>query len=217
MWYHLVGTSHIAATARKQITDALKDFDATTVAVELDRQRLSGLLSGGKPSYSPRLITKIGVRGYLFAVIGGYVQRKLGKVVNVAPGVDMLAAVRIAQRENKRLVLIDRNIQVTLHHLNKALGWAEAKQFLKDTYAGLRGEKISIPLTKTPSPTLVKKLLNQLRQRYPRVYHVLVEERNQHMVAALKKYHEQYPEEKILVVVGAGHIDGMQELLQESI
>jgi len=49
----------------------------------------------------------------------------LGKIVDMTPGSDMLAAVRLAQRDNRKLLLIDRDLHITLQRLNKArVGWS---------------------------------------------------------------------------------------------
>jgi pheromone shutdown protein TraB len=106
-WYRLVGTSHIAPTAKQIIATATQEFKPDVIAVELDPQRLAALAQGVKPDYHPRLIGQLGVRGYLFALIGSLAQRHLGKIVNVTPGSDMLAAVTVAQQEKLR-PLVDR-------------------------------------------------------------------------------------------------------------
>ena len=49
--------------------------------------------------------------------------------------------------------------------------------------------------------------------RYPSIYNVLVEERNRYMIKKLIKLLRENPDQKILVIVGAGHEEGMKELL----
>lgn len=215
-WYHLIGTSHVARTTTRIINHAVKELNPDAIAVELDPQRLGALLHGGKQSYSPRLIRIIGIRGYLFALIGAFVQRRLGKIVNVTPGTDMLAAVKAAQREKKRLILIDRDIGVTLQRLNKALGWKEVKQTFKDIWNGLvKRERLQINLSTIPDEKTVIELIGILEDRYPRPYRALVHERNVHMVKALQKYHDDFPHHKVLVVVGMGHVPGMRKLFSQ--
>lgn len=214
MQYLIVPTSHIARQAQKDIKKAYDKFQPDVIAVELDKHRLFSLLSKQKPNYSLKLMRQVGARGYLFAVIGGFIQRKLGKIVNMTPGADMLAAVKLAKEEKKMLLLIDQDIQITLKKLSKAMGFRELKQFIKDGWNSIwKREKITITLSKTPSPKTVQQLINLFKDRYPRPYKVLVEERNHVMVRSLKRYHTQHPEQKILIVVGAGHASGMEDLL----
>jgi len=70
-------------------------------------------------------ITQIGFKGYLFAVIGGYLQRKLGSMVGVMPGSEMKLAVQLAKKNNARIALIDRNIETTLKRFSESLTWKE--------------------------------------------------------------------------------------------
>ena len=56
-------------------------------------------------------------------------------------------------------------------------------------------------------------MMKTLRKRYPTVYKVLVEDRNKYMVKKLVALMRQYPEKKILAIVGAGHKEGMEKLL----
>ncbi|MBR9693412.1 hypothetical protein GOV07_05840 [Candidatus Woesearchaeota archaeon] len=216
MWYEIVGTSHVAEESEKRIKAAFKRFEPDVIAVELDSARLYALMHEAKPNYSLSLIKQVGLRGYLFALIGGWLQRKIGKRVNITPGADMLAAVKLSK--GKKGLLIDRPLHITLKRLSKAMGWREFKQAVKDVWDGFfHKERVTIDLKKVPDDVLVERLLGEFRQRYPRPYKVLVEERNQYMAKALQRYHTHNPDVKILVVVGAGHAQGLEGLLGEAI
>jgi len=214
-WFRVIGTSHIAKEAKTLIAKEVDVFAPDAVAIELDNGRLQALLEEQKPNYSPRLIGQLGIRGYLFALLGSWAQRRLGDKVNVLPGADMLAAFREAQAHKLPVLLVDRPILVTLQKLNRALGWRELRQFVKDGWSGLRGkETVTIDLQKIPEAALVDRLLREFRRHYPRPYRVLVNERNVHMARALRRYHAQFPDRKVLVVVGAGHVEGLVKLLE---
>ena len=213
----LIGTSHIAEKSVQDIKKAYADTQPDISAVELDRQRLDGLLSEQKRSYSPRLIGKIGLAGYLFALIGGLMQRKLGKAVGMNPGADMLAAVRLAQEHNKPLLLIDRKIQVTLKRLSKKLTRKEKWQLLTDILFGWakKQPKVAIDLKSVPQDKLITTLLEQLKGRYPTFYEVLVHERNLFMAHRLVRAAAQHQDKHILAIVGAGHKEGMMQAFEE--
>lgn len=68
-------------------------------------------------------------------------------------------------------------------------------------------------LRKVPSKELIEKMMGHFQERYPSVYKALVEERNKYMIRQLVRLMKEYPEKKILAVVGAGHEKGMRELL----
>ena len=73
----------------------------------------------------------------------------------------------------------------------------------------------SFDLRTVPEEKLIENMMAVLKKRYPSVYKVLVEDRNKYMVKQLVTLMREHPEKKILVVVGAGHKKGMEELLNK--
>ena len=78
MTIKLLGTSHISKQSVDEIKQEIENYTPDIVAVELDQQRAIALLSEQKNKVSITQILQIGVKGYLFVKIGGYVQQKLG-------------------------------------------------------------------------------------------------------------------------------------------
>jgi pheromone shutdown-related protein TraB len=212
----IIGTSHIAEGSIKEIEETFLKENPDIVAVELDRDRLFGLLSGNKPSYSPKLIPQLGLKGYLFAVIGSIVQQKLGDVVGIKPGSDMLHAVHLAQRNNKKIALIDRDVRVTLARLSKSITWRERWNFVVDLFSAPFAKKMKINLKEVPEREMIKKLLGVLKKRYPGIYKALVEERNRFMALKLHALMLNYPEQKIVAVIGAGHEEEMLAMVKKA-
>ena len=68
-------------------------------------------------------------------------------------------------------------------------------------------------LTKVPEKELIKKMMGQMKKRYPNVYKTLVSDRNKYMVKKLVQVMRKNPGKNILAVVGAGHKEGMEKLL----
>jgi len=210
----IIGTSHIAKSSLKEVEEVFRKQNPYIVAVELDHNRLHALLNNKKPNYTPLLIRRLGLKGYLFALLGSIIQQKLGSIAGIKPGSDMLRAVELARTHKKRIALIDRDIRVTLSRLSKAIGWKEKFNFLVDIFSLPFSKKMRINLTEVPKKDLVKKALNMLKKRYPGIYKVLVDERNKVMVLKLRTLMENYPDQNILVVVGAGHEEGVLDLMK---
>jgi pheromone shutdown protein TraB len=197
----------------KQIRKAFEEQDPDVVAIELDKTRLYGLLHDAKPSLSVKNIAQIGFKGYLFALVGAYIQKKLGNVVGVKPGSEMLYAFKLAQQNHKRVALIDQNINITLRKLSKSLTWRERWNFLADLFKGIiLRQKIKIDLTEIPKHDLIEELLGKLEDRYPSLYRVLVAERNQIMAKRLHQLMQTY---SVLGVVGAGHQQAIIDLVKK--
>jgi pheromone shutdown-related protein TraB len=213
----LIGTSHIAQQSVQEIEKAIVEQKPDLVALELDPNRFQALLTQQKTKIHLADIFRVGLKGYLFALIGSYLQKKLGKMVGVAPGSEMLAAIKSAKKHNLPLALIDQDIAITLSRFSQTLSWQERFRFVADIFKGLLFPKKQLEklggfdLAKVPPQEIIKKLMNELKQRYPNIYQVLVEERNKVMIRNLKYLFEHNPEKKILAVVGAGHQDALEK------
>ena len=218
----LIGTSHIAEESIKEIKKTLEELQPEIVAVELDAQRAASLFQEEKRKISVRDAFHIGLRGFLFAKIGQYVQEKLGKKVGVSPGAEMKTALLWAQKNKKEVALIDQPIQITLKKFSQNLRWREKFRFVGDFFMGLfAGKKqlkkwniSTVDLRKVPTQELIHEMMQQMKLRYPSIYKVLVEERNKYMVKQLVKLLREKQGKKIVAVIGAGHKKGMEELLK---
>jgi pheromone shutdown-related protein TraB len=212
----IIGTSHIAKQSVKDIEEAFEKHKPTIVGVELDKARLYGLLHDAKPSRSITNIRHFGVKGYLFALIGGFIQDKLGEIVGVKPGSDMLMAVQLAQKNQAKIALLDQDIQITLKKFSKRFSWKERWCLFVDIMcAPFSREKIKIDLSKVPSSELIKTLMEKMKYRYPNIYYTLVQERNEIMACKLAAIMKNHPEERILAVIGAGHELDILGLIKE--
>jgi pheromone shutdown-related protein TraB len=219
----LIGTSHIAKQSLKEIEDAFEREKPDIIAVELDAKRLPALMSNSHRKPGLRDMMRIGLKGYLFATIGGYAQRKLGAMVGMTPGSEMKLAVKLAQKNHLRLALIDRDIDITLQRFSKSLTWREKFRFIGDIFKSFFQRKkameelgmTSFDLSKVPEKELIRKLMKQLEKRYPNIYKTLVKERNNVMATNLYKMMLAEPEKKVLAVVGAGHEEEMIEMIKK--
>jgi pheromone shutdown-related protein TraB len=220
----IIGTSHIAKQSLEEIRNAFSELKPGVVAVELDQQRLASLFSKQKSHVSMADIVRIGVKGYLFAVVGGWLQRKLGSIVGMEPGSEMKLAVQLAKKNNAKIALIDQNIEITLRKFSQRLSWKEKLRFISDLFKSVFFKKRAMKelglddgkfdLAKVPDKELVSKLIKQLEKRYPNVYDVLVKQRNKVMANNLHRIMQQFPEEQILAVVGAGHEEELLEMVK---
>lgn len=210
----LIGTSHIAQQSIQQIEQAVIEKKPDIIALELDPQRFQAILSNQKSRIRLMDIKRIGFKGFLFALIGSFIQKKLGKMVGTAPGAEMLHAIKLAKKTKTPLALIDQNITITLQRFSQTLSWKERFCFVADIFKGIFSRKKQLEafdLAQVPPKTLIKKLIKELKQRYPNVYQVLVEERNQVMIRNLNFLAKENPDKTILVIVGAGHEEALQK------
>lgn len=213
---YIIGTSHIAPQSLNEVRNFIETNKPEIVALELDKSRLHAIVSGKKGDKMS--ISKYGLKGYLFAKIGHYAEHKLGGQTGVKPGDEMKLAYELAQKHHLKIALIDQDIQITLKKLK--ISWREKWNFLVDIVKGfynyLMGKppEISFDLRNVPSEELIVKMISQVKDRYPNLYNVLIEERNEYMAKKLFALMKMYPEAKILAVVGAGHANDIIEIVK---
>ncbi len=214
----IIGTSHIAKESVTQVKRVIEELKPSFVAVELDRARAQALLSK-KTEGRLRLrdIRRVGLKGFLFSLIGAYVERKLGERVGTAPGSEMKAALLAAKQSGAQVVLIDQDILVTLKKISHALSWKEKWHFLIDALKGLfgHGQAYLFDLSQVPQRDLILQLTAEVKKRYPNLYHVLVTERNRIMARNLAQLIQHSPEATIVAVVGAGHEEEITRLVKK--
>jgi pheromone shutdown protein TraB len=207
----IVGTSHIAKQSEREIQVAYDSFQPDIIAIELDRRRLQSLLAKDQDQRLPlSMIKQIGVTGYLFAVIGKAAQKKMGNIVNVNPGVDLLAAVELAKKHEKQLHLVDQDILITMKHLSKQFSFREKMRVVGDVILAPFQKKIKFDFRKIPEKKVIKELIGLLKDRYPSLYNVLIVERNIIMAKHLDAIVRKNPGKRILLVIGAGHEEDLR-------
>ena len=213
-----LGTSHIAKQSLNEVKQYIENEKPDIIAMELDKKRLQALMQKATRKIELKSIKNIGLKGFLFSLFGAWVERKLGKLVGVAPGSEMKQAIKIAKKENIEIALVDQDIEVTLQRLSKSITWKEKMAFLNDLIKALfvRTKEIEFDLTTVPDKKIIRKLTSKLKERYPNVYKVLIEERNMVIAESIKKLMNSNPNKKILVILGAGHIDDVLGLIKSN-
>lgn len=219
----LVGTSHIAKESVDNVALVVEQFAPCIVGVELDKGRFYGLVHDQKKTtlFSWENIRQFGVKGFVFAVIASTFTERLAKMVGAKPGEDMLSTIRTAKKKDLTIALLDQPIQITLRRFSQEITWKEKWRFVVDVFAGFlfptqQAKKYGLEnmdLRKVPQNELISKMLFHVRKRYPNVYKVLIEERNLYMVRKIRLFQEKHPGLPIVVVIGAGHEEGMRGLL----
>ena len=213
----IIGTSHIAKQSIQEVEKTIDEEKPEIVALELDKGRLAGLLSEKKQKIRLSDIRKIGIKGYIFSLIGAYVEKELGKKVGAKPGDEMIIAYKTAQKHHLKVALIDQDIRITLQRFSKEFKWKEKWNLFVDIIKGvfLKKEVIKFDLTKVPDKKLIELMIYKVKKRYPSLYKVLVEERNNIMARNLYHLMRQFPEEKIIAIVGAGHEKEMIDIIKK--
>lgn len=212
---YLIGTSHVAEQSINQVKNFFKDIEPDIIALELDPGRLYSLTHNVKRPKNQVLLKNLGVMGFLFYLFGEFAQKKIGNVVKIEPGSEMLTALKLAKKNKIDVALIDKNIQITLRRFSKKFKKREVLKMIADILSSpFKKNNLNVDFKKVPDKEIIDFVLKHTKKRYPSLYKVLIQERDLHMARLLNKISEKYPDKKIMAVVGAGHVDGITKYLR---
>jgi len=221
MTIKIIGTSHIAKQSVKQVRETILKDKPEIVCVELDIQRFHSLMSK-QSKKSLRDMLRFGGFGFAFAIVGQWIQKKLGDSVGVNPGADMKEAIIASRQVKAKLYLVDQPINQTMFNLSKHVSiWEKIRLVGYLLFSPLFKENRQLTkklnLNKVPSNEIIDELILIFKDKFPNIYKVLVEDRNKHIARAVKIIEKKHPDTEIVLVIGAGHLKGIRELLSKNV
>ncbi len=201
----IIGAAHVV-DLREPLRRVLLSRTLDAVAVELDAERAQAVL---RPGESPAP----GGGGPVFLRLWGLIQRRLGRELGGGiAGAEMRAAAEVAGERRLPVLLIDDPIRDTLGRLLGSLS-------LKERVALLGGAIIGLFL---PSRLVSRQIdqyndapgdyLEEVRQAYPTVARVLLDDRNDHMAERLAEARRN-GFGRVAAVVGDAHVRGLATAL----
>ena len=216
---YLIGTAHVSGESIKEVERAITDIDPDLIAVELDEDRFFAITNdnlnkaNGKNNIDILKLIKEGNVGlFLVHTILANFQKDIGEKFGIKPGSEMKKAVDLAIIYNKPISLIDRPINITLKRALKSMSLKEKLSFLY----GIFEDKDGMELDEKSLNEMVNNaedLIHVLKEVSPSIYEVLVDERDKFMAKNI--FEISKGKERILVVVGAGHLKGIANYLKK--
>ena len=204
----IVGTAHVSKKSVEEVEKIIEEEMPDAVAVELDLKRFEAL-TGKKQDVDLLEVIKDGnLFLFIFQIILSNLQRKIGKETGVNPGEEMLRAIEKAKEIGADVLLIDRDIAITMKRLWSGIS---IKEKLKLIYHLIFGKE-DIDLEEVLEKNAMDYLIDEFRRISPKAAEVLIDERDAFMAKALVDASKRY--NKIVAIVGAGHKDGITKYLQ---
>lgn len=214
---YLVGTAHVSKQSVEDVRQAVEVLTPDTICVELCPSRYQTMLNP-ETWRKMDIIRAIRQKKALFLlaqlVLSSF-YRKLGQHLGIQPGADMIEGVRQAERTGATLVLADREVDVTLKRTWRNLGFIEKFKLLSQLLMGLIfTNKVDTDLVETlKRKDQMDILMDAFGDSFPEVKRRLIDERDVYLAQKIR----QAPGAKVLAVVGAGHVQGIKEHIQEDI
>ena len=209
----LLGTAHVAKASVEAVKFHIEEFKPDVVAVELCKSRFDSLVNDRRLDKEGLLkVIKEGKAPLvLIQSMLATEQRKLGLDEGEQPGAELLAAVEVAKDKELEVELIDRDIQVTLRRAWKKMKLREKFRIL---YSLLGDDEEENPELEEllSNQDLLSSMMEELREFSPGAGVVLIDERDSYLAEKILSIDS---DKKVLAVVGAGHLQGLETNLKE--
>ena len=209
----LVGTAHVSQKSVEEVRSVIEEFQPDIVGVELDQGRYVSLTQETDEEPPVTEILKGGNFGRLLVQwVLAYIQQRIGAETGVKPGAEMLAAIDEAKAHQTPVALIDRDIRITLARFWGNMGIWEKFKFigaLLYSLVNVEGEEIDVDTL--TNQDVVSAAMEEFRKFSPRGAQALIDERDAYLAHQVLMLGGRY--ERVLAVVGAGHIRGVQRYL----
>jgi pheromone shutdown-related protein TraB len=211
----LVGTAHVSRESVNEVRETIGTEKPDRVCIELDESRYNALTK--EDAWKNLNIIKVlrERKGFLLFsnLILSSFQRRLGMDLKMKPGMEMLEAIRASERNHIPFSLCDREIQITLKRAwKKTSFWGKNKMLAAMLASMFTREKLSEDqIEELKKKGALQGMLEELAQFLPSVKEVLIDERDVYLATNIYKAQG----DKIVAVVGAGHIPGIVHRLEE--
>ncbi|BCO08078.1 conjugal transfer protein TraB [Desulfolithobacter dissulfuricans] len=211
----LVGTAHISRHSAEIVEQIIKEEHPDTVCIELDEKRFQAL---SRRERWENLDLKQVIRNKQLAtlmvnlILASY-QKKLGGQLGIMPGTELLTAANVATELGIPVELCDRDVRVTLRRAWKATPFLR-KGYLLATLIGSLFDKTELDeekLAELRQKDVLSELMKEIGEVMPQAKEALIDERDIYMAEKIKNA----PGKRIVAVVGAGHMAGIERAIHE--
>jgi pheromone shutdown-related protein TraB len=207
----LIGTAHVSRQSADLVSRVIEEQKPDTVCVELCRSRYESMTQ--KDRWRNTDLVKVIKEKKTFLLLSNlmlaYFQKKIGQKLRIKPGEEMLRAIEAAEATGARIHLADRDIRITLSRTWRLMGlWTKMKllaQFV--TSAGGWDDIQEQEIEKMKEMDVLETVLSEIGEAFPEIRRVLIHERDQYLAHEIRTA----PGKKIVAVVGAGHVPGVQK------
>jgi pheromone shutdown-related protein TraB len=206
----LVGTAHVSRESADLVAQVIEEEKPETVCIELCESRYQSLTKKKKWQNTDLLKVIREKKAFLLLsnLMLAYFQKKIGKKLGIKPGEEVLRAIAAAQAIGAHIHLVDRDIRTTLSRMWRAMGfWRKIKMLAQlITSAGQIDAIKEEDIEEIKRKDVLETLLSEIGESFPDIKRILIDERDQYLAHKIRTA----PGGKIVAVVGAGHVPGIQ-------
>lgn len=215
----VLGTAHISQASADKVRALLETGEYDAVAIELCPSRHNAIVN-------PDALAKMNLfevvrRGKAAMVaanlaLGAY-QQRMAEQLGIVPGAEMRTAIECARADHLPVLLIDREIAVTLKRIYRNVPWWKRFHLVAGLLASVvtRRRISEEEIERLKEGDILESTFSQFAEEAEELYIPLIDERDRYMSARLLDALDRDRYRNVLAIVGAGHLRGMRTYLEE--
>ena len=214
----LLGTAHVSKASADKVQELIATGHYDAVAVELCPSRYKVIVNPDAMAQMDLFqVIKKGQASMVAASLAlGAFQQRMAEQLNIEPGAEMCVAIKDAQAAKLPVLLIDREIGTTMKRIYHNIPWW--KRLI--LFAGLiesviSREKFSAEeIERLKEGDALESAFSKFAENEKDLFRPLISERDEYMSARLLKECTENNYQHVLVVIGAGHLNGIAQQLE---
>jgi len=213
----LVGTAHVSRESANLVEAVIRAEKPDTVCVELCDSRMQSITNADQ--WRNMNIVKVVKEKKAFLLLSNLLlasfQKQIAKKFDIKPGEEMIRAMSVGKEVGAQIVPADREIRVTLTRTWRLMKfWSKIKLFFQTMLSfGTLNEITEEDIEKMKEQDMLESMLSEISKELPEVRSILIDERDRYLAAKIRKA----PGQKIVAVVGAGHVPGIKRYWDKDI
>jgi len=218
--YTLIGTAHVSRASADAVRDLASSGEFDAIAVELCQARYDALTAERKwTDLDLYRVLREGKAGLVMAnlALSAY-QRRIAEQFGIEPGAEMRAAAVAARENGLPLQLVDRDLATTLRRSYASVPWYKRMYLMTGLALGMisSDEIDEEAIEKLKEGDILESTFTEFAEHSPELYEALIAERDRYMAARLREENAAASDRNVLVVIGAGHMQGLAQHLENS-
>jgi pheromone shutdown-related protein TraB len=205
----LVGTAHVSQQSVDLVKRVIEEEKPDTVCVELCAGRYQNLRQ--QDSWKQTDIIKVIKEKKAFLLLSNLIlasfQKRIAAKLDIRPGQEMIQAIETAEKQGATVHLADRDVRITLARTWGQMGWWTRLKLLFQLVLSYGDADAIEPaeVERLKQQDVLESILAEVGRSMPTVRRTLIDERDLYLAAKIRTA----PGEKIVAVVGAGHLSGI--------
>jgi pheromone shutdown-related protein TraB len=215
--YTLIGTAHVSRASAEAVRELAASGEFDAIAVELCQARYDALTAERKwTDLDLYRVLRERKAGLVMAnlALSAY-QRRIAEQFGIEPGAEMRAAAVAAKKYGLPLQLVDRDLATTLRRSYASVPWYKRLYLMTGMALGMvsSDEIDEEAIERLKEGDILESTFTEFAEHSPELFEALIAERDRYMAARLREENISSEGRRVLVVIGAGHMEGLERHL----